>query len=159
MDDRAALARLGDRSLFPEVRARAYLNHAGVSPPSLPVRRAVAALLERYTADGVRAVGETVALHGRLREKLARLIGASPRDIALTTGATHGVQAIALSLPWRRGDRVVLFDGEFPANVTPWRCAAELFGLEVAFVPLAPFERGEEEGLAALAAELARGAR
>src|SRR5919204_4263315 len=147
MDDCAALARLGDRSLFPDVRARAYLNHAGVSPPSRPVQRAVAALLDRYAAEGAGAVGETVALQARLREKLARLVGASPRAVALTTGATHGVQAIALSFPWRSGDRVVLFDGEFPANVTPWQRAADLFDLELAFVPLAPFERGEEEGL------------
>ena len=29
------------------------------------------------------------------------------------------------------GDRVVLFAGEFPANVTPWQRAARMFGLEI----------------------------
>jgi selenocysteine lyase/cysteine desulfurase len=66
---------------------------------------------------------------------------------------------VALSFPWRRGDRVLLFEGEFPANVTPWQRAAELFGLEVAFLPLAAFERSVEEGLATLERALARGAR
>ncbi len=52
---------------------------------------------------------------------------------------------------------MVLLDGEFPANVTPWQQVAELFGLETAFVPVAAFLRSEEEGLALLDAELARG--
>lgn len=34
-------AALGDRSLFPDLQAKAYLNHAAISPPSLPVRAAV----------------------------------------------------------------------------------------------------------------------
>jgi cysteine desulfurase/selenocysteine lyase len=151
--------RLGNRSLFPDLAAAAYLNHAGVSPPSLAVKRAVTALLDRYAAAGAAAVMTTLALRGRLREKLARLTGVDAADVALTTGTTHGIQAVALSFPWRRGDRVLLFDGEFPANVTPWQRAAELFGLELAFVPLAAFERGAEEGLAAVRAVLARGAR
>ena len=101
----------------------------------------------------------TLALRTRLRERLARLLGVEPVALALTSGATHGVQAIALSFPWKPGDRVVLFEGEFPANVTPWQRAAELFQLCPVFVPLAPFHRSSEEGLAALEAELARGAR
>jgi selenocysteine lyase/cysteine desulfurase len=159
VDDALPEPRLGDRSLFPDLAAAAYLNHAGVSPPSLPVKRAVAAVLDRYAASGAGAVMSSLALRGRLREKLARLVGVDPHDVALTSGATHGIQAIALSFPWRAGDRVVLLAGEFPGNVTPWQRAAELFGLEVVFVPVAAFERSAEEGLAALAAELSRGAR
>jgi selenocysteine lyase/cysteine desulfurase len=82
-----------------------------------------------------------------------------PVDLALTHGATHGVQAIALSLAWRPGDRVVLFEGEFPANVTPWQQAARLFGVEVVMLPLAPFEQSAEEGLAAVERVLRGGAR
>jgi selenocysteine lyase/cysteine desulfurase len=54
---------------------------------------------------------------------------------------------------------VLLVDGEFPANVTPWQQAAAAFGLEVDFLPLAPFLRSEEEGLALLDAALSRGVR
>lgn len=151
--------RLGDRSLFPELQTARYLNHAGISPPSAVVQRAVAALLRAYAAGGAQAVTAALAMRARLRDKLARLIGARPADVALTSGTTHGVQAIALSLPWRAGDRIVLFDGEFPANVTPWQRAAALFGLEVAFVPLAPFHSSADEGLAALERELRRGVR
>jgi len=154
-----ARPRLGDRGLFPGLAPFAYLNHAAVSPPSLLVSRAVEAWLRDQAAEGALAVGKTLALRSRLRERIARLIGARDEDVALATGATHGLQMIALSLPWRRGERVILFQGEFPANVTPWQRAAELFGLEVSFVPLEPFQRSAEEGLFALEAELRRGAR
>lgn len=152
-------ARLGERSLFPGLAPVAYLNHAGVSPPSLPVRRAVEELLGAFARDGGGAVARALAVRARLRERMGRLLGARPEDVAITGGASHGVQAIALSYPWRAGDRVVLFDGEFPANVTPWQRAAALFGLEVVFAPLAPFSEGVEAGLAAAEGALRRGAR
>jgi len=159
LDRPAVAARLGDRSLFPDLVPAAYLNHAGVSPPSLPVRDAVAEMLGAYAARGPRAFTTALNVRGRLREKLARLLGVRPEDVALTTGTTHGVQAIALSFPWRPGDRVVVFDGEFPANVTPWQRAAELFGLELDFLPLAPFHESAEAGLHAVEEALRRGPR
>ncbi|GEJ56055.1 aminotransferase class V-fold PLP-dependent enzyme [Anaeromyxobacter diazotrophicus] len=159
MSDAAPAPRLGDRALFPDLTLPAYLNHAGISPPSRPVQRAVAEQLQAYAGRGGEAVTGMLAMRARLRQRLARVTGARPEDLALTSGATHGIQAVALSFPWRRGDRLVLFEGEFPANVTPWQRAAALFGLEVRFVPLARFEAGDGEGLAAFEAELRRGAR
>jgi cysteine desulfurase/selenocysteine lyase len=151
--------RLGDRSLFPLLEPRAYLNHAGVSPPSEPVRLAVHEAVDDFARRGGDAVGAAVERRARLRARVAELLGAAPADVALTTNTSSGIQAVALDFPWRRGDRVVLLDGEFPANVTPWQQVAELFGLETAFLPVAAFLRSEEEGLALLDAELARGAR
>ncbi len=151
--------RLGDRSLFPDLAARAYWNHAGVSPVSLPVREAVAALLADYAREGGRAGGRTVQMRARLRERIAALLGGRAGEVALTSSLTAGVQAIALCLPWRGGDRVILFEGEFPANVTPWQRAAALFGLDPVLVPLDGFEDGSGEGLARLEAVLRRGAR
>jgi cysteine desulfurase/selenocysteine lyase len=152
--------RFGDRRLFPSLAPRAYLNHAGVSPPSLPVQRAVSELLESYARDGAEAVGAALRLRARLRELVARLLRGEANDVALTSGTSAGVQAIALSFPWRAGDRVLLFNGEFPANVAPWLRAAERFGLEPRWLPLAPFsERDGSDGLARVEAELRRGVR
>ncbi len=151
--------RLGDRALFPDLAPAAYLNHAGISPLSVPVRRAVAAFLEDYGRHGGGAFARWHPRRAALKAKLARLLGASPDDLALTSSTSSGLIDVALSFPWRPGDRVVLFEGEFPANVVPWQRAAALFGLEVIFVPLAPFERSDEEGLAAIEAVLRDGAR
>ena len=151
--------RLGDRSLFPLLEPRAYLNHAGVSPPSEPVRLAVHEAVDDFARRGGAAVATAVDRKARLRARLAELVGGRPEDVALTTNTSSGIQAVALDFPWRRGDRILLVDGEFPANVTPWQQAAELFGLEIGWLPLAPFLRSAEEGLALLDRELALGAR
>ena len=42
---------------------------------------------------------------------------------------------VAFGIDWKPGDRIVLFEGEFPANVTPWQQAAATFGLEVVMLP------------------------
>jgi len=150
---------LGDRALFPALLPRAYLNHAGVSPPSVPVLEAAKAALDDFAARGGSAMGAALERRVRLRAKVAELIGAGPGEVGFTQNTSAGVQAVALAFPWRSGDRVLLFEGEFPANVTPWLRAAETFGLEVAWVPLSPFLRSDEEGLDLVARELARGVR
>ena len=148
-------ARLGDRSLFPDLAYDVYFNHAAISPPSLPVRAAVAGVLDDYARHGAASFPTWAAHRMRLRATLARLVGARPEDIALAPNTTGGVVDVALCFPWERGNRVLLFEGEFPANVTPWLQAAELFGLEVVWAKAADFAAGEDQGLEALRLALA----
>jgi len=154
----APAARLGDRSLFPDLEPRAYLNHAGVSPPSHPVRQAIDDLVGHF-ARGGGGDRAALAVRSRLREAAARLVGGSAADVALTSGLSAGIQAVALCAPWRRGDRVVVFEGEFPANVTPWQQAAALHGLETVMLPLSDLERDAPRALERLEEELRRGVR
>ena len=127
---------LGDRSLFPDLKARAYLAYAAAAPFSTLVKAAIARLADSYAEQGSGAFFGWIEQRERLRSKLARLIGAQASDVALTSGTTRGISDLALSIDWRRGDRVVLFRGEFPANVSPWQRAAELFGLQLEWVDL-----------------------
>jgi selenocysteine lyase/cysteine desulfurase len=152
-------AKLGDRSLFPDLACDAYVNHGAISPPSLAVRRAVTGVLDDYARHGAASFPRWAAQRNGLRAKLAGLVGARPEDVALMPNTTRGVIDVALCFPWSRGDRVILFEGEFPANVTPWQRAAELFGLEIVWLPLAAFAKSDEEGLALLRQALSRGAR
>lgn len=156
---RVSRAMLGDRSLFPDLWARAYCNHAAISPPSTAVRAAVDELLGDYAERGVSAFPRWHEQRHRLRGKLARLVGGAADDIGLVLSTTAGVVIVALCFPWRAGDRVIVFEGEFPANVTPWQRAAELFGLEVVMLRVADFEGDGARGLDALEQALRRGAR
>jgi selenocysteine lyase/cysteine desulfurase len=54
------------------------------------------------------------------RTLAARLIGASPHEIALTVNTGYGLSLAARMLPLKRGDIVIASDKEFPANVYPW---------------------------------------
>lgn len=90
---------------------------------------------------------------------MAQLLGARPEDIALAPNTSMGLTNIALCFPWNKGDRALCFQGEFPANITPWQRAAEAFDLRVDLLPIAPFHRSAEEGLASVELELQKGAR
>ena len=148
-------ARLGDRSLFPSLAPRVYANHAGISAPSVAVSRAAQAVYQDYERRGVGAFVTWMAQRARLKGKLAKLVGASAGDVALTQNTTRGVIDIALCLPWNKGDRVVVFEGEFPSNVTPWQRAAALFDLDVVYLTASSFQTDLPEALGRLQAELA----
>lgn len=151
--------RLGQRDLFGALRPLVYMNHAGISPPSVLVRKAVGTLLADYERHGLGAFLRWSAQRDRLKGKLAALIGApgGAASIALVQSTTRGVADVALCMPWEPGDRVVLFRGEFPANVTPWQQAARAFGAEVVMLEADLFRRDEEAALAALEQVLAAG--
>ena len=108
---------MGSRRLFPGLEPQVYANHASLSPPSLPVRDAVQRSLDGYATKGMAWYSEEVACRERLRARLAGLIGACSDDLALVANTSAGVLAVALCLPWQRGDRVVVFEGEFPTNI------------------------------------------
>jgi cysteine desulfurase/selenocysteine lyase len=150
---------LGDRSLYPELQAKAYLAYAATAPASSLVKAAVNRVLDSYAERGNVAFFEWLEQREQLRGKLGRLVGAKAEDIALISGTTRGISDLSLCLPWRAGERVVLFDGEFPANVTPWQRAAELFGLRLDFVPMNNAVEDEESFMQPLERLLAAGAR
>jgi cysteine desulfurase/selenocysteine lyase len=106
-----------------------YLNHAGTGP--LPART-VRALNEW---DQIRSepwrntAKEQFGVLARSRELCARMIGASPDEIAMMVNTSYGINAAAASIAWNPGDVVATPDREFPANVYPWMALAERQGV------------------------------
>jgi len=152
-------ARLGDRSLFPDLEARVYANHAAISPPSRASLYGLEQGARIMARHGVAGFGPMSAQRGRLKTTLASLIGARPDEIALVLNTSAGIAAIAQCMPWKPRDRVIVFTGEFPANVTPWQRAAATFDLETVFLPIADLARPDGPDYSALDAALAAGAR
>jgi cysteine desulfurase / selenocysteine lyase len=70
------------------------------------------------------------------RELVSRLIGASPKEIALAVNTGYGLNLAARALPLAPGDVILTPDLEFPANVYPWWAAANERDLEYRRVPL-----------------------
>jgi cysteine desulfurase/selenocysteine lyase len=59
-------------------------------------------------------------LPNRVRNSLAKLIGGAAEEIAITTGTSSGLAAVAAGLEWKPGDEVLIARGEFPAHFTTW---------------------------------------
>lgn len=154
-----AQPKLGDRSLFPDLEGIAYLAHAAISPLSSPVCERIDEVIADYAKGGMAGFARWTPRLRQVRKDLATLIGADQTELAFIANTTQGVIDVAFGIPWRAGDRVVLFDGEFPANVTPWQQAAEEFGLDLRWLPLEPFHRSVDEGLDELRRALERGVR
>ena len=55
--------------------------------------------------------------YDRCREAAARLLNASPDEIALVANTSAGISTVAAGLHAQPGDNVVIPDAEFPANV------------------------------------------
>jgi len=66
----------------------------------------------------------------RIRESLSKMIGAKPEEIALTTGASSGVAAVAHLLRWHSGDEVITAKGEFPLQYATWKSMEEREGVK-----------------------------
>ena len=119
------------REQFPGAIGRVYFDMAlkGLIP------RAAAEAAHTHVDDMLNARANKAA-HLRsvehCREMLAGLIGAHADEVAITKNVSEGLNLFAASLPWERGDNVVLCpELEHPNNVFLWYNLRKLKGIEV----------------------------
>lgn len=119
------------RELFPGARNQIYLDLSLNALMPAPARDAVSAhLQERVMGRAVKS--ELHAQAERVREQVARLLGAEADEIAITKNVSEGLNLFASSLPWEAGDNVVLCpELEHPNNVFLWYNLARTRGVEV----------------------------
>lgn len=130
----------------------AYLNSASTGPLPQRSRRSMVEFIEHCCRPDHELYRQHKEIPDRVRRLCADLIAADPAEIALGFNTTYGINLAATALPLRTGDRVLLMDGEFPANVYPW-LNLESRGITVERIPL------DSRGLPDEAAALERIAR
>lgn len=113
------------RRAMPVANDWAYLDHAAVASLPEPSCQAISGWA-RQAADE----GDTAWIHWarrieEVRATLARLVNASPDEIALIPNTTTGISQVAEGFPWQAGDNVVTSAGEFPSNLYPWMHLAD----------------------------------
>jgi cysteine desulfurase/selenocysteine lyase len=107
------------RAFFPVCRDKIFFAHAGVA--ALP--QMVADAMIRYaqqSAENPQEFDDVLREVKATRRVCAELIGALPEEIALLGPTSLGLSLIANGLPWRQGDEVLCYHGDYPANVYPW---------------------------------------
>src|ERR1043166_5338037 len=134
---------------FPWADRCIYLNHASTGPLPERARRAIEALsrersepfrlsherLQGILAPARRPADRRERTPPAARPRAARLIHADVEEIALTTNTSYGLNRAARMLPLEPGDLVLVSDGEFPANVFPWRQLADK-GVRMELLPV-----------------------
>jgi len=114
-----------------EIEDATYLNLAGQSPmPKVAVRAVQVAIeLKKFP----HRIPDTAFFDvpNRLRASIAKLIGAQPEDIALTSGASTGMSAVAYGLNWRAGDEILTAIREFPLQYSTWKPMEEREGVKL----------------------------
>ena len=108
------------RREFAESEGVVYLNAALQAPLPLVAETAAREALEWKKHPYRLPDSLYFELPDRIREKIARLIGARAPEIAVTTGASSGMACVAAGIDWKPGDEVLIARGEFPAHFSTW---------------------------------------
>jgi len=107
------------RELFPICREKIFFAHAAVTALPGFVADAVCDYT-RQSAEQFVDFGGVLRDVKHARQTCADFIGAQPEEIALLGPTSLGLSLFASGLPWREGDEVLCYAGDYPANVYPW---------------------------------------
>jgi cysteine desulfurase / selenocysteine lyase len=104
---------------FPVARKRIFLAHAGVT--ALPACAATA--MKCYigsSSEDQQEFGGVLREIAGARADAAELLGVSAGEIALLGPTSLGLSLFANGIDWKKGDEVVVYGEDYPANVYPW---------------------------------------
>lgn len=122
------------RQLFPLIKnGIIYLNHASTAPVSSLVRERICELMKEKSESKIDDYQSFLKVYEETKNLLAKLINTNPDRIALIDNTSNGINILATGIEWKSGDRILLNDIEFPANVYPFM-NLKRFGVEVDFV-------------------------
>lgn len=108
------------RTLFPGLRDTLYFNTSTMAVGSAPAREAYERALERWSAG--RLDWPEAERAGEVdRAMFARIVGASPEQVALVPAVSVAAGIVGANLPpGRAGENVVVAAHEFTSNYFPW---------------------------------------
>jgi selenocysteine lyase/cysteine desulfurase len=135
--DSGAWARLrSDLLLDPGV---IYLNCGALGPtPRAVLDRVTEASRILETSPSVQGYGPLVWAMEDVRTQAAAFVGCATDELAITESTTTGMNAVALGIELRAGDRVLTTDQEHEGGRACWRYLARKRGIAVDTVPLPP---------------------
>lgn len=122
------------RDEFPITRTCTFLNHASRSPIPNRSLKAMEEFLHRSRETGDEFDDEVFQVLENTRTLIARLISATPQEIALMPNTSTGINIALRGLRIQKGENILIPEKEFPANVFPW-LNLQPEGVEVRFIP------------------------
>ena len=106
------------RNYFPYLKnGIIYFNHASTGPFSDLLTKTLANLLKDKSENNIDDYESFLKIVEESKKFLAEMISCSEDRIAFVDNTSNGLNILAQSIDWEKGDRVLLNDIEFPANV------------------------------------------
>ena len=122
------------RSYFPYLKKGIiYFNHASTGPISIKVKERIESFLKERSEEKIDDYYEFKDVAEETRTMIGELINCKGDRIAFLDNTTNGIIWLASGINWKPGDRIILNDVEFPANVYPFLQLKEK-GVEIDFI-------------------------
>ncbi|MCX9014251.1 MAG: cysteine desulfurase [Candidatus Methanoperedens sp.] len=112
-----------------------YFDNACMTLKPVQVIRAMDEYYNEYPVCGGRSIHKMAKKVdekvGEAREKMQKFLGASsPHEIVFTRNTTEGLNLVANSLGFNKGDVVLTTDREHNSNLVPWQVQAKRRGIK-----------------------------
>ena len=109
------------RSYFPYLKNEIiYFNHASTAPISTEVRKRIDEFVRERSEFALDDYWGFKAVADETKVMIGEMINCSGERIAFLDNTTNGIIWLAQGIDWKEGDRIILNDVEFPANVYPF---------------------------------------
>jgi cysteine desulfurase/selenocysteine lyase len=110
-----------------------YFNHASTGSLTTGVKNAIEKLLNDKNEGKIDDYNELIRIVGESKQLLGKMLNTQASRIAFTENTSIGLNILAQGIKWEKGDRIILNDVEFPANVYPFMNLKSK-GVEIDFV-------------------------
>lgn len=139
------------RADTPGCATRVHLNNAGAALMPAPVKDAITGHLGREALEGGYEAADAAApQRDRAYADVAALIGAAPRNIAMTSSATRGVALALSAFDFSPGDAIVTSTDDYISNQLMYLALARRRGVRLLRAPDAPEGGVDVEAMAAI---------
>ena len=136
-DDADQLARW--RADTPGCATRVHLNNAGASLMPTVVKDAITAFLGRESLEGGYEAADAAAADvADAYAAIAALVGATPRQVAVVTSATHAFAQALSAFDFARGDVILTSSDDYISNQLMYLSLAHRQGVRIVRSPDAP---------------------
>ncbi|MEW6654592.1 MAG: aminotransferase class V-fold PLP-dependent enzyme, partial [Bacteroidota bacterium] len=122
------------RSLFPHLDTnQIYFNHAAIGPWCKPVLDRIAEYSAQRSGTMIENYPFFLEKNTNAKSKLGKILNTEPERLAWVDNVSNGLNILANGIEWKTGDRIILNDIEFPANIYPFLNLKRL-GVEIDIV-------------------------
>lgn len=109
------------RNNFPYLKnSIIYFNHASTGPVSNLVANRLSDLLKEKSESKIDDYSSFLKVVDETKKLIADLLNCDADRTAFVDNTSNGLNILAQSIDWKKGDRILLNDIEFPANVYPF---------------------------------------